>query len=716
MSSPKSPRKIWDTPRTEDEERPIPVPVQPSQADRRNIQRTDSRNSARSNRSNQSRSRQDSSQNSRNQVPQSAMYMHRNLSNTSIESSSLLDHRQQAQSLPRASFLAPQRRHSKSGSNRTKKGFTKQKGAERQHSQLARPSYSSSESDSGDEITPIMAKSKKTRRQSSSSVGYNTMAGRRGSDAGQDFDADRRQSVANPNYPPSIPSSIGSRRESRPSISPTQIYGSITGRDESGIPLRINMAKRVMDYAASQGAQVGDEGPAKCVSIADLPNAVNTNSDKYDRYGSDVDNSGMTDTEDLQRGRLQSRAQEDVCFPVTDSMKASGHIDYEELEDWAREQIEAKEGGHGSSLEWRHRKLSEPMLVNGRYRNRDGWTFERYDEDDRPYRFTFFSDGLASTIHSPTLYELPQEGQSFHELFTSSDTFWLDVNSPTDSEMKILSSAFGIHPLTTEDISMEEQREKVELFRNYYLVSFRSFQQDPNSEDYLEPVNMYIVVFKDGVISFHFNMTPHPANVRRRIRQLKDYITVSSDWISYALIDDIVDAFSPLISRIEYEVDGIDESVLGIDQIPDEEETDDTQANMLRHIGACRKKVMGLLRLLGNKADVVKGFSKRCNEHWDVAPRGEIGLYLGDIQDHIVTMVQNLNHYEKILSRSHSNYLAQISIEMTKVNNDTNDVLSRLTVLGSMIIPCTLVTGIWGMNVPVPGQDSQGLHWFYGST
>lgn len=61
---------------------------------------------------------------------------------------------------------------------------------------------------------------------------------------------------------------------------------------------------------------------------------------------------------------------------------------------------------------------------------------------------------------------------------------------------------------------------------------------------------------------FHFRPTPHPQNVRRRITQLKDYINVTSDWISYALIDDITDAFGPLIQSIEYEVDSIDELVL----------------------------------------------------------------------------------------------------------------------------------------------------------
>ena len=255
-------------------------------------------------------------------------------------------------------------------------------------------------------------------------------------------------------------------------------------------------------------------------------------------------------------------------------------------------------------------------------------------------------------------------------------TFWLDVLSPTDTEMRVISKTFGIHPLTAEDIMMQEAREKVELFRNYYFVNYRTFEQDMNSEDFLEPVNMYVVVFREGVISFHFSMTPHPANVRRRIRQLKDYLILSSDWISYAIIDDITDAFAPLIQSVEDEVDEIDEAILqshsGGDSSVNEKSksTKDSDkksetnqpasegGDMLRRVGEGRKKVMGLYRLLGNKADVIKGFAKRCNEHWEIAPRSEIGLYLGDIQDHILTMTSNLSHYEtqaplSLLTRPH---------------------------------------------------------------
>ena len=70
-----------------------------------------------------------------------------------------------------------------------------------------------------------------------------------------------------------------------------------------------------------------------------------------------------------------------------------------------------------------------------------------------------------------------------------------------------IGQVFGIHPLTAEDIQMEEAREKIELFRTYYLVCFRSFDQDPYSPTHLEPLNMYIIVFREGILSV--SCVPH---------------------------------------------------------------------------------------------------------------------------------------------------------------------------------------------------------------
>jgi magnesium transporter len=134
----------------------------------------------------------------------------------------------------------------------------------------------------------------------------------------------------------------------------------------------------------------------------------------------------------------------------------------------------------------------------------------------------------------------------------------------------------------------------------------------------------------------------------------------------------------------------------------------------LRQIGECRKKVMGLMRLLGGKADVIKGFAKRCNEQYSVTPRGDIGLYLGDIQDHVVTMMSNLGHFEKMLSRSHANYLAQLNVDSIAQGNHANKVLSKITLIATILVPLNLITGLFGMNVPLPGRDSHGLGWFFG--
>ncbi|EAS35545.3 CorA family metal ion transporter [Coccidioides immitis RS] len=498
--------------------------------------------------------------------------------------------------------------------------------------------------------------------------------------------------------------------------------------------------------------------------------------------------------------------EEDVCFPTgalsdlgeeefTPHPPIEGYTatprrrrrrvwpDLSVLEEWSREEKEERTEGI------RAKKISEPVLIGGRLRTRNApW---RREEEEAPYRFTYFNEEFQSTIHSQTISELVQPGQTFKDLFfpeppelESGDeeeedefrpltlngtrtnslsmpgyngrsdrdsavadsrevspnhapgssptqkekrygprpTFWLDVLCPTDAEMRIIAKAFGIHALTAEDIMMQEAREKVELFRHYYFINYRTFEQDVNSENFLEPVNMYVIVFREGLLSFHFSQTPHPANVRRRIRQLKDYLILNSDWISYAIIDDITDVFGPLIHSIEEEVDDIDDTILRMHS--DSKDPNDTAppesavsgSDMLRRVGECRKKVMGLYRLLGNKADVIKGFAKRCNEQWEVAPKSEIGLYLGDIQDHILTMTGNLTHYETLLSRAHSNYLAQINIRMNERQEQTADVLGKLTVLGTIVLPMNIICGMWGMNVKVPGQDVENLHWFLSIT
>ncbi|KAJ1920960.1 CorA metal ion transporter [Mycoemilia scoparia] len=416
---------------------------------------------------------------------------------------------------------------------------------------------------------------------------------------------------------------------------------------------------------------------------------------------------------------------------------------------------------------------------------------------DTSYRFTFFNPEVG-TVRARDLDDLRTPTYTLVDLLELDGCFWLDVMNPTQNEMR----TFGIHALTVEDIMTQDSREKCEVHMNYYFICFRSFVSDPNSEFYMHPINMYNIVLRNGIISFHAEPTPHQQNVLRRIRHLMDQVIITPD--------DITDQLAPIIRSVEFEVESIDELVLIL--------SSSEQSDMLLRIGSVRKKTMLLLRLLQGKADVVRALIKRFEsataavaaysaataaavtkitppphnpqagyqakvvaadpslssyshqlhdnsyrESSEAPPRHgfnvrhvpsfvnngggtrhgtplippltaeeekslesanmtsiaaqkghEIRLYLGDILDHIVTMVQNTNHYEAVISRAHSNYLAKISIELTETSNRTNDVVAKLSALASILVPLNVVTGLWGMNVPVPGQETTDLTWFLG--
>ncbi|EEH22429.2 hypothetical protein PABG_04640 [Paracoccidioides brasiliensis Pb03] len=719
-----------------------------------------------------------------------------NLSGTSLDSDVLLDHRHQPMMRPRrdsrlAQSYRPEVQPSSRSSARAYRPSPSAQGMDRE------------ESEEADDRTPLIQPSS---IHNSSFVRYGTSLGR------------------SPSHLPRLPStasssqSVTGRHSARTSQSVRREYDVNNPPSVPGSP--ITRPELGYDDRMITGLDFTSGSPA-VASITSMPcHVIDVDGDggQTSRHSSRLASPGFTPPELQRRRTLALPVEEDVCFP-TGALSELGEEDYAPqppregfsserrrrrrrvwpdlsvLEEWSREEKEDRSGGV------RAKNINEPVLIGGRLRPQNaGWIRK---EEDAPYRFTYFNEEFQTTIHSQTISELVQPGQTFRTLFipdppeieddssdesdspelsqyrensmdttatngyhgvdhyqnpqqTSSDatavttekagrssealpptkapkekrygsrpTFWLDVLCPADTEMRVISKAFGIHSLTAEDIMMQEAREKVELFRHYYFLNYRTFEQDVRSENYLEPVNMYVVVFREGVLSFHFSMIPHPANVRRRIRQLKDYLILSADWISYAIIDDITDVFGPLIQSVENEVDDIDDTILQLHS--DEKEVSDGNAaedgeplpsgsDMLRRVGECRKKVMSLYRLLGNKADVIKGFAKRCNEQWEVAPKSEIGLYLGDIQDHIVTMTSNLSHYETLLSRAHSNYLAQINIRMNERQEKTADVLGKLTVLGTIVLPMNIICGMWGMNVKVPGQDIDNLYWFWSIT
>lgn len=163
-------------------------------------------------------------------------------------------------------------------------------------------------------------------------------------------------------------------------------------------------------------------------------------------------------------------------------------------------------------------------------------------------RFSFFSsDTQQATTASSWASLFPEGNQDY--IFQESQkarpdpsrpVWWVDVRDATEEDVGIVTEALSIHPLTAEDIATREPREKVEVFKNYYLIAFQTLASQPTEgRDRLgipSPAKTYILVFQYGVVTFSPSGCSHVNRVRDRIRKMHDPSILCSDWICYALM------------------------------------------------------------------------------------------------------------------------------------------------------------------------------------
>ncbi|GLB02718.1 magnesium and cobalt transport protein CorA [Aspergillus tubingensis] len=325
-------------------------------------------------------------------------------------------------------------------------------------------------------------------------------------------------------------------------------------------------------------------------------------------------------------------------------------------------------------------------------------------------RINFFTSQLNTSIEASSIEDLCSVYKPFDLLLETgahSGLWWLDITAPAEEDIEALARFFNLHPLTTEDIKTRETREKIELFGHYYFLSLRPprrFETDTGVR--IVSHNLYAVVFRGGVLSFSFDPSLHTSHVRQRIKEHSSHLLLTSDWICYALIDDIVDGFAPFISRVETGVVTVEDSV-SITR-PDD------MGLALQRIFKLRKEVMNIRQPLHDKIDVIRSFARHC----DISDTSssQVALYLSDICDHVDTMIANLEQAEQMLSRLQSKYLTQVHFDSGRMRNGIASALSKLTVLASILVPMQFITGLFGMNVRVPGKTHDGdnsLTWWF---
>jgi len=313
----------------------------------------------------------------------------------------------------------------------------------------------------------------------------------------------------------------------------------------------------------------------------------------------------------------------------------------------------------------------------------------------KPHKYTLYSE-KTGLIRADSLLDLVQVQASLAD-FLCSNVFWLDILDPSLDEVRALAEIFNLHQLTLEDMELEaddpEIREKCDVFEDYYYISLKAVDTEQSRGlGPLVPINMTILAFPGMVVTTHREPLHVYRTIAKRIRLMAARYHISADWIVYAILEDVVDFFTVSGVDLETEVDSIDELVMVL--------TVNDQEDMLHRIGAIRKRAVQQLRFVSNKTEIFRTIVKRAAHRFSE----DAGRFLKDLQEHVSMLDQNLDQYDESLNRSHNNYLAQVSIEISHTSNKLNDVMRKLTVAASVALPWSLMSSIWGMNIYVPGQ------------
>jgi len=355
---------------------------------------------------------------------------------------------------------------------------------------------------------------------------------------------------------------------------------------------------------------------------------------------------------------------------------------------------------------------------HNKIRHQNSYRFHvKSDSLTKSQRIILCSSSFDSTLRASSFKELGIHGSDLPHIFSDDavEMWWMDVQNPSEKELRLLCSAFRVHPLTVEDILNQEIQEKIEDFTNYYFTCFRSYRVvDTTPEKTYKAYTIYMVVFRTGTLSFCFSDSEHAAHVLNRIELLKDYLSINSDWIFYAFVDDIVDSFNPSINLIEKRVNEIEDQVYTTRK-------DDKQA-FLYDIEEVRKSISSLLRLLSGKTNVLSGFEKHhCDEERgeelyeeENNPGHNLKLYINDVKDHITSMLTNLLQFESLLARSQKNYLAGLAIDNLTGRQRVNELMSKMAVISMILTLLNLICGLFGTNVnaTVPLYANSTPAWF----
>lgn len=275
---------------------------------------------------------------------------------------------------------------------------------------------------------------------------------------------------------------------------------------------------------------------------------------------------------------------------------------------------------------------------------------------------------------------------------SSGVTLWVDLIAPTPEEgHQILAETFKFHPLSVEDALSEIHHPKIETYGDYLYLILHGL-------DFQEEEHWFATRDVDFFLGRNYLVTVHDGH-SRSIAKLKGICGTHPHVLAegpvallHRIVDSMVDNYRPEIEQLEKQMNELeDEAILG--------ET----GNMMREILGLKRDLASLRRVVIPQRDAVGRLARR--EFPQVSD--EMAYRFRDVFDHLVRMADETTLFQDRVTGILEGHL-------TTISNRLNLIMKVLTVMSTIFLPLTVLTGMWGMNIPLPafpGGDALQFWW-----
>jgi magnesium transporter len=283
---------------------------------------------------------------------------------------------------------------------------------------------------------------------------------------------------------------------------------------------------------------------------------------------------------------------------------------------------------------------------------------------------------------------------ALEECYTFKDTdsvTWIDIEGLKDiALLDHLGSCYGLHPLILEDILNTDQRPKLDDMQGYIYVVLKMLDVQPASKDIISE-QISIVFGKNFVISLQEGREGDLFEpLRERIRAGKGKIRkLGPDYLAYSLLDSIIDRYFLILEKIAEKIEVLEEDLVS-----------NPGPEALRQIHMLKREMIFLRKSVWPLREVIAGLEKSDSD----LVRPATKIYLRDIYDHTIQIIDTVETYREMLS-------GMLDIYLSSISNRMNQVMKVLTIIATIFMPLTFLAGVYGMNFKF--MPELGWRWGY---